>query len=406
MSFFNRLTAIAMIAILTGPLVPLQAKNRKGDKYFAEGRAHEVKKEWDAALAAFQQALTEDPTDILYQMALEKIRFQASQFHVETGLKLRSQGLLGDALLEFERAYAILPGSSAAEQELRRTRDMIERERKRLQETGKEAPPEVRAMTPTEEARRKNNERLSSILPVPELKPINQDPIRLRMNGSPKLLFETVAKLAGLNVIWDPEYQSQVRGNQNVEFENATLEEALDYIAILTKSYWKPLSPSAIFITMDNPNKRRDYEEQVAKVFYLSNVSTPQELQEIVNAVRSVADIQRFFPYNAQNAIIAKGSADQVLLAEKLLHDLDKPRSEVVVDILVMETSSVYTRQLTAAVAATGLNLPVVFAPRSGLQVVQQPNTGGTSGSSGTGGLLGTGGTTATSGSTGSGSTQ
>src|SRR5215471_7309490 len=102
MSFFNRLTAIAMIAILTGPLVPLQAKNRKGDKYFAEGRAHEARKEWDAALASFQQALTEDPTDILYQMALEKIRFQASQFYVETGLKLRSQGLLGDALLEFE----------------------------------------------------------------------------------------------------------------------------------------------------------------------------------------------------------------------------------------------------------------------------------------------------------------
>ena len=50
---------------------------------------------------------------------------------------------------------------------------------------------------------------------------------------------------------------------------------------MLTKSYWKPLSPSAIFITMDNPNKRRDYEEQVAKVFYLSNVNGPQELQEI-----------------------------------------------------------------------------------------------------------------------------
>ena len=131
-----------------------------------------------------------------------------------------------------------------------------------------------------------------------------------------------------------------MRGNIPVEFENSTLEEALDYLAVITKSYWKPLSPNTIFITMDNPNKRRDYEEQVAKVFYLSNVNTPQELQEIVNAVRSVADIQRFFPYNAQNAIIAKGSADQVALAEKILHDLDKPKSEVVVDIIVMEASS------------------------------------------------------------------
>ena len=195
------------------------------------------------------------------------------------------------------------------------------------------------------------------------------------MNGSSKLLFETVAKVANINVLWDPEYQPQVRGNIPVEFENSTLEEALDYLAVITKSYWKALSPNTIFITMDNPNKRRDYEEQVAKVFYLSNVNTPQELQEIVNAVRSVADIQRFFPYNAQNAIIAKGSADQVALAEKILHDLDKPKSEVVVDIIVMEASSVYSRQLTAALAPTGINIGANFSPRGGLQVVTNPTT-------------------------------
>ena len=84
--------------------------------------------------------------------------------------------------------------------------------------------------------------------------------------------------------------------------------------------------------------------------------------------MRSVADIQRFFPYNAQNAIIAKGSADQVALAEKILHDLDKPKSEVVVDIIVMEASSVYSRQLTAAIASTGLNMPVQLSrPRAGI---------------------------------------
>jgi general secretion pathway protein D len=382
MSLFNRLTAVVMIATLAGSLVPLQAKSRKGDKAFAEGRVHEQRKEWDAALASYQQALAEDPSDILYQMAVEKTRFQASQFHVEQGLKLRSQGQLGEALLEFEKAYAINPGSATAEQEVRRTREMIERERKRVQDTGKQASAEVRALTPSDEARRRNNERLASILPVPELRPINRDPIKLRMNGTPKLLFETVAKLALLNVIWDPEYQAPVRGNVSVDFENATLEEALDYIAVLTKSFWKPLSPTTIFITMDNPNKRRDYEEQVAKVFYLSNVNGPQELQEIVNAVRSVADIQRFFPYNSQNAIIAKGSADQMALAEKILHDLDKPKSEVVVDIIVMEASSVYTRQLTAALAPGGLNVPVNFTPRAGLQVVTNNNSTSSSSSS------------------------
>ena len=375
MSFFNRLTAIVLTAVLLGPMLPLEAKTKKGDKYLAEGRVHEQKKEWDAALEAYDKALSEDPADIVYQMASTKVRFQAAQSHIDKGLKLRGAGQLGEALIEFQKAYAINPGSPAAEQEIRRTTEMIERERKRVEETGKESTPKERALTPGEKAKKETEDRISSILPVPELKPIDANPIHLRMNGSAKLLFETVAKVAGLNVLWDPEYQPQVRGNIPVEFENSTLDEALDYLAVITKSYWKPLSPNTIFITMDNPNKRRDYEEQVAKVFYLSNVNTPQELQEIVNAVRSVADIQRFFPYNAQNAIIAKGSADQVALAEKILHDLDKPKSEVVVDIIVMEASSVYSRQLTAALASTGINVGANFTPRGGLRVVTDATT-------------------------------
>ena len=380
MYLFNRLTAIILTAALLGPTLPLEARTKKGDKFLTEGRLHEQKKEWDAALEAYDKALSEDPADIQYQMAATKIHFQAAQSHIDKGLKLRVEGQLGEALLEFQKAYAINPGSPAAAQELRRTTDMIDRERKRVEETGRESTPRERAQTEGDKAKKETEDRINSILPVPQLRPIDANPIRLRMNGSSKLLFETVAKLANINVLWDPEYTAPVNRNIPVEFENSTLEEALDYLAVITKSYWKPLSPNTIFITMDNPNKRRDYEEQVAKVFYLSNVSTPQELQEIVNAVRSVADIQRFFPYNAQNAIIAKGSADQVALAEKILHDLDKPKSEVVVDIIVMEASSVYSRQLTAAIASAGLTVPGNFTPRGGLQVVNNPNTTGTTG--------------------------
>ena len=388
MYLFNRLTAIMLTGVLLCPTLPLAARTRKGDGFLAQGRVHEQKKEWDEALESYEKALSEDPADMVYQMAATKVHFQAGQSHIDKGFKLRSAGQLGEALIEFQKAYAINPGSAVAAQEIRRTTDMIERERKRVEETGKESTPKERALTEGEKAKKDTEDRINSILPVPQLRSIDPNPIHLKMTGSAKLLFETVAKVAGLNVLWDPEYQPQVKGSVPVEFENSTLEEALDYLAVITKSYWKPLSANTIFITMDNANKRRDYEEQVAKVFYLSNVSTAQELQEIVNAVRSVADIQRFFPYNAQNAIIAKGSADQVALAEKILHDLDKPRSEVVVDIIVMEASTVYTRQLTAAIASSGLNVPVNFTPRSSLQVstssTSATTTSGSTSTSGT----------------------
>jgi len=54
---------------------------------------------------------------------------------------------------------------------------------------------------------------------------------------------------------------------------------------------------------------------------------------------------------------------------EKIINDLDKPRAEVVVDVLVLEASSTFSRQITAALASTGINSPIAFTPRSSIQV-------------------------------------
>src|SRR5258707_1200870 len=111
MPLFNRLTAILMTAVLLGPTLPLEARTKKGDKFLSQGRLHEQKKEWDLALENYEKALSEDPADILYQMAATKVHFQAAQSHIDKALRLRADGQLGDALLEFQKAYAINPGS-------------------------------------------------------------------------------------------------------------------------------------------------------------------------------------------------------------------------------------------------------------------------------------------------------
>jgi general secretion pathway protein D len=391
MPFFNRLIAILLAAILIAPVAPLQAKNKKGDKFYSQGRIHEVKKEWDAALEDYEKALSEDPAEMLYQMAQQKAVFQASEMHVDRGLKLRSEGQLGEALLEFQKAYAINPGTAVTSQELRLTQEMIDRERQRVMQTGKESTPEQRALTPVDEMKKEELDKIGRILPVPELKPLHPELMDLKMSGQrTKVIYETIGKLAGINVLWDPEYQPPAKDAISVDFQQSTLEEALDYVSVITKSFWKALSPNTIFITNDNANKRRDYEEQVTKVFYLQNVMLPAELQEIVNVVRTAADINRVFPYNSQFALVVRGEADRVELAGKLIHDLDRPKSEVVVDIYVMEASTVFSRKITAALASTGLNVPLNFSPRSGIQV----QGGGSSSSTTTTGTTTTGNTT------------
>lgn len=378
---FNRFLAILMTCVMVGPMLPLEAKTRKGDKYLAEGRAHEDKKEWDAALEDYEKALSEDPSDLNYQMAAQKARFEDSSMHVSNGIKVRAQGQLGEALLEFQKGFAINPGSTVAEQEILRTQQMIERERRRVEQTGAEAAPEVRGLTPSEMATKDTENRINRLLPVPELRPLKPTLQDFKMNSqTPKVLFDTLALNAGINVLYDPEYlTSGPKEKQTVTFTNSTVEEALNYLALLTKSYWKPINANTIFVTMDNANKRRDYEDEVTKIFFLKNISSNPELTAIITAVRTVADLQRLFPFEGQYAIIAKGPADKVALAEKIIYDLDKPKSEVVIDIFVLEASSVYMRSLAAGPFTTGVNLQGNFTPRTSIQVQQAANTATTS---------------------------
>jgi general secretion pathway protein D len=186
------------------------------------------------------------------------------------------------------------------------------------------------------------------------LKPIVGTIQTLKINNQPpKVLYDTLAKMAGINVVFDSTYTAPTR-NQNVDIANMPIEQAFDYLAMLTHTFWKPISPNTIFVTEDNVTKRRDYEDEVVKVFYVTNVTSVQEFQEIATTIRTVAEIRRVFTYNAQKALIVRGTADQVALTEKLIHDLDKPKSEVVVDVIVMQVNSQYSRSLAATIASGG----------------------------------------------------
>lgn len=65
--------------------------------------------------------------------------------------------------------------------------------------------------------------------------------------------------------------------------------------------------------------------DDVVRVFYVSHASTPQELQEIVTTLRSVADIPRLFVYNALKAVAARGTGQQMSLAAWMVDELNQP---------------------------------------------------------------------------------
>lgn len=385
---FNQILAPSLVFLLLAPSQPLLARTRKGDKFRAMAKVEEGKGDYDKALGYAEQSIAEDPVDPAYMIELRRLRFIAGAFHVKQGQKIRSAGKIEEALAEFQKAYGIDPSSDIAVQEIQRTKAMMERNKNAAhpEAAAKLSPPpggltdDEKNLTPAELAHKRAIDRAEAMLPVAELRPTSQEPINLKMSNKPRVLFETLGRVAGLNVLFDPEYDSQQQiRSQNIDLINTTLDQALDQIALTSKSYWKPLSANTIFVTMDNAQKRREYEENVVRIFYLSNVTTPQEIQEMQTVLRTVIDVSKVFPYSSQNALIVRAEADKMALAEKIISDLDKPRSEVLVDVMVLEANSTYIRNLAATVAPSGLNVNAAFNPRSS---ITSPSTSTSSSSS------------------------
>jgi general secretion pathway protein D len=329
-----------MLTILVLALL-LQAKD-KGESDFKDAKAAENRQDWDRALKAYMSALDKNPNQPAYVIGMRRMRFQSAQLHVNQGQKLRADHQVVEALGEFQKALIADPASAIAIQEIRRTQAMMN-----------EKPAEV-------------HERFTSIEGPPELKPIVGMIQTLKINNQPpKVLYETIGKMAGINVVFDSTYPA-LPHNANMDIANMPIEQAFDYLAVLTKTYWKPITSNTIFVTEDSAAKRHDYEDEVMKVFYLTNATSVQEIQEIAQAVRTVGDIRRVFPFNAQKALIVRGTTDQVALTEQLLHDLDKPKSEVVIDVIVMQVNSQYSRSLAATLSSagtTGVQQSIGFLP-------------------------------------------
>jgi general secretion pathway protein D len=326
----------------------------KGNTDFGQGKKAETLQDYDAALGYYQKALKADPYNANYKIKLNQTRFEASQAHIKQGLELRKKGNLQGAAGEFQRAQAIDPSSPIAEQELRKTVEMIA-EKNRENDAAAVEPPADSGQSP-----------LASL--PPEIKPLSRAPINLKMSNDSKIVFDTVGKLAGLTVIYDPDFPAR---RISVELTNVTLEQALDIVSLQSKSFWRPVTENIIFVVPDQPQKRRDYEEQVIKTFYLSNTVQPQDLTEIVTGLRQLLDLKRIQQLNSQNAIIVRDTPDKLLLAGKMINDIDKAKPEVIVQVEVLQARTDRLRDLGVA---PGQQASLTFTPNG----TTSTTTGGT----------------------------
>jgi general secretion pathway protein D len=351
--------SIALLVAIAGiglPCARLHAESANSD--YKQGQNAEAREDYDTAFDDFQKALKKDPNDARFRIALARIRVTASSAHVTNGRKLLQAGDAPGALAEFIHAAEIDPSNEAAQEEIARVR----------QKQGQNAAvPEVGIPEAPAAA-----EELESVGAPVQLKPASNEPIQaLHMVEDAKVVYQAVAKAAGINVLFDPDYNSK---RLQVDLNNVSLLDALRIVGTLSNTFWRPVTSNTIFVAQNTRTKRTELDEEAVQTFYLTNAWQQNDLNDVQTALRNVMPNAKVFGVAGQNAIVMRGTPDELLLAQQLVDDLDKARGEVVVDIAVLEVSKNWEKTL-------GISWPSSFGV-SLQPSCSQSNSCGTSSSS------------------------
>jgi general secretion pathway protein D len=327
----TRWIALFAVLVVVG-LSSVELRAQSASSFFKRGETAEAHEDYDAAFDNYQKAYNKAPKDLRYRAALYRVRSTAASVHVTKGQKMLDAGNEQGALAEFLHASEIDPSNEAAQQDIARVR----------QKHG-EVTPTNETSIPQVEGKQ---EALDSMSAPAVLRPVSDEPLTLHMQEDAKVVYQAVGKAAGINVLFDPEFASK---RIQVDLNSVSLLDALRIVGTISNTFWRPVTENTIFVAANTRARHTELDEQAVQTFYLSNAWQQNDLTDVQTAIRNVLPSAKVYAVASQNAIVMRATPDELLLAEKLINDLDKARPEVVVDIAVLEVSKNWEKTLGIA---------------------------------------------------------
>ena len=311
----KRLLRWALVAAVTVSLASCAAR-----KAHRRGNAAAKQENWDAAVVHYTRAAREDPDNIEYRMALQRALVSAAAAHIKEGRKHIAAEELEAAVGELALALELDPSNRYTEDELLATRATLKEREERKQDAF------------AFEQRRARARELLSTRPV--LEPSSAAPINLKFAEDTSLqkIFEVLSKLSGFNVLFDESFRDR---RVTIDLVDVSFRESLEKLVMINRLFFKIVDPSTIIIIPDNAQKHRQYDDLVLKTFYLVNA----EVNTVANMLRTIAGIQRVQPNPELKSITIRATADQAAVAERIVSLNDKSKSEIILDIEILEVN-------------------------------------------------------------------
>jgi general secretion pathway protein D len=320
----------------------------------AVGRARvaEQQQDYDRAVVEYTQALKEHPADKEARLALDRARVRASQYHFQRGRRLEAVGRYEEALLELQVAAELNPSNGDVEDLLRSTRLAL---RNKIA-VSREGKTKLEALM--------EHARESGPIGLELPKDIKLPSSLVFRDASSRDVLTALARFANLNITFDPAFRETPI---TIEVRNTTFEDALSSVTSTTRTFFRVTAPRTVTIVPDTPAKRREYEEEIVRTFYLSNA----EVKETIDLLRIVVDARRVAGMPGTNAISIKDSPERIAAAGRVITAIDKARPEVVLDVELLEVDRTKLREYGLQIASPG-NPP--SAGINGTADVNRPN--------------------------------
>ncbi|WP_147321207.1 general secretion pathway protein GspD [Rhodoferax lacus] len=317
---------------------------------------------FEGAIQSLKDGLAQYPESATLRAGLSSAKSEAMGRLVSEATQLRTSGKFDQADKVLERALA-MDADNLRLLDLRGDLNLARKQRNGLEEVNA-----LLAQGKKEPALRRLDGLLQATPKQPDLlalqRRLQQDlrfeagstqglgetrPITLDFKNAPlSAVLDAITRGSGVNFVLDKDVRLDNRAT--VYLRNARVGDAIDLVTGANQLARNIVDPQTVFIYPNTPDKKREHQEQVVRVFYLSS----SQAQTTAALLRSMLHVKDPFVDERANMVAIREAPEVVALAERLvaLYDLGEP--EVMLELEVMEVSSTILNNL-------GLDFPNSF---------------------------------------------
>ncbi len=301
-AFFSILILFSMLlAVLLAACATASPLTKQGLQLYQAG-------EYDKAVAYFQKELVRRPKSTEIKTMLFRAKLKSYYTHLSLARKYREAGKKDEAIKEYKIALGVFPLNKKLEDEFN---DFVGV--KKAEEEAFE----------------------STIVPPVTLNVDPNEKVSIKLPGAPiKKIFQILGKSFKINFIFDKDFRDFVYG---MEVEDTGFYQILNQLCMVAGVRYRILDSSSVLIYQDTSIKRRTFDLQGVKVFYLANVKA-DDAKKVVLTIFREERVQIQEDANL-NSLIIKGSSDSLMEIEKFIRYIDKGKSEVEIEVQILEVN-------------------------------------------------------------------